>query len=233
MKETRVEQGWLRHEVKIAEDDRLAQVWYHGTVAEFELLGARAPQSATRGFNPRLGLHFASERRSAEGFAIGLYRNQSGQHQRGKVYAVRLTSRAAKVFPSEQALNGDFLDFCLERGDLVAKDIEETRAWRRLPKGPAGGSAYWAKLSVWASTDLAAGIKNLDLVVDAYRQHLIEAGYDAVVYLNDVEGFATPCAIVFNRDQIELLEVWRQGSEIDLLAKLDGGQIEEPPLVGS
>ena len=207
---SRSEGGLLLHELREDDDPRMADVWFHGTVGTFGELRAQAPESHTRGFNPRLGIHFAAEHGMAEGFAAGLYRNKPGQHQTGRVYAVRLHSSRPKVFASERAFHADFFEFCWQRGRLTGDDLESVRSYRRLPKGSPDGLSWWDKVAVGAGIDLAQGIKNLDQVVGEYREKVAAEGYDAVVYLNDIEGRASPCAIVFADSQIEQVGVLRK-----------------------
>jgi hypothetical protein len=103
-------------------------------------------------------------------------------------------------------MNGDFFNFCLEKGLLKPSEVESVRSYRRMPKGEIGGNAWWEKVTVSAACDIAASFKHLDKAVGAYRDNLTHQGYDAVVYLNDIEGFASPCAIVFDDKQVEVVE---------------------------
>lgn len=217
--ETRAKGGRLVHGVEKEQDSRMMQIWFHGTTGKFDALAAVAPKSETRGFNARLGVHFASEYRSAETFAYGLYRHTAKERRDGQVYSVRLASEKVKTFATERAMNGEFFDFCMQRGDLRTEDIESLRSYRRIPKGDPDGGGWWEKVAISAGSDLAAGLKDLDKVVGAYRDHLVEQGYDAVVYLNDVEGYAEPCAIVFHDNQIEVVEVLKAGVMDDNLPK--------------
>jgi hypothetical protein len=168
-----------------------------------------------------LGPHFAASHSTAERFANGdLY----GDYQSpGQVVGAKLHVRNAVRFENEEALELHALWVCRQ-----ANLLDEEAIWRHWGADKADEmEAFmealeplpdWQKLqTLWAM--LPDGMEPWELLrtedmsgvylASAVRTDLRRRGYDGLLYENSLESEGDPdeCAVVFDEDQIEIIEI--------------------------
>jgi hypothetical protein len=194
--------------------------WYHGSPRQWTRFDLEAPKTAGS-WSSYLGVHFAATRDTAVRFGNGdLYGELDAP---GQVVRARLRSRNPYRFEDEVGMDLHALWVCLGRNLLDEMAILERWGADKEDALDLFLDALVALPDHKQAEALVAmmppGLDPLDLiycgdlqatyVATTVRADLQARGHDGVTYLNWLESEGDPdtCAVVWDQDKIEVLEI--------------------------
>lgn len=187
-------------------EDLSGSAWFHGSRYAFDTFAPGGPTKVQRDWNTSLGNHVAADRSTAAFFA----------GDSGLLYSVALDVRAAKRYDYETDMSHEAAVYLIEAGHrLECCDPQTPEDWGSMYEAdPEHYDAHGFETDVLAGhTDDDRDRYWLGHLSDAqhretaaqFREHLMDQGYDGIVYGNEFEGdMGNECAIAFDTTQSTL-----------------------------